>query len=181
VCISTGDVSTMHWHVQVCTLDRCCEHQRTHCLHARYRMCISAHVCAVCSFSVGQRRWGGSASLWKHLLLGVGVIFDRRKGKGSVCVFFIFNVGGSVCGCMCVYTHTHTHCTDGVLRCAPRSRDETPGGPEESRWTKSRHTYFRICVQSTHMYVYATRRDEILGELLFSSIYVFFRKRKQKM
>jgi hypothetical protein len=31
-------LSTMH--VQVCTLDRCCEHQRTHLLHARYRMCI---------------------------------------------------------------------------------------------------------------------------------------------
>jgi len=31
-------LSTMH--VQVCTLDRCCEHQRTHLLHPRYRMCI---------------------------------------------------------------------------------------------------------------------------------------------
>ena len=27
-------------HVQVCILDRCCEHQRTHLLHALYRMCI---------------------------------------------------------------------------------------------------------------------------------------------
>jgi len=42
--------STMQ--VQVCTLDRCCEHQRTHLLHARYRMCICAiqihvymHIC----------------------------------------------------------------------------------------------------------------------------------------
>ena len=26
--------------VQVCTLNRCCEHQRTHLLHALYRMCI---------------------------------------------------------------------------------------------------------------------------------------------
>jgi len=33
-------LSTMH--AQVCTLDRCCEHQRTHLLHARYRMCICA-------------------------------------------------------------------------------------------------------------------------------------------
>jgi len=39
-------LSTMH--VQVRTLDRCCEHQRTHLLHARYRMCIYTHVCAVC-------------------------------------------------------------------------------------------------------------------------------------
>jgi len=34
--------------------------------------------------------------------------------------------------------------------------------------TKSRHTYIRACVQSTHVYVYATRRDEILNKLLFS-------------
>ena len=64
--------------------------------------------------------------------------------------------------CVGVYAHTHTHYTDGVLGCEPRSRDETPGGPEESRWTKSRHTYIRICVQSTHVYVYARWRDEIL-------------------
>ena len=43
------------------------------------------------------------------MLLGVGVVFDRRRDRGVVCVFSIFNAGGSVCGCMCVYTHTHTH------------------------------------------------------------------------
>jgi len=31
-------LSTMH--VQVCTLDSCCEHQRTHLLRAHYRMCM---------------------------------------------------------------------------------------------------------------------------------------------
>jgi len=67
-----------------------------------------------------------------------------------------------MCACVCVYAHTHIHCTDGVLGCEPRSRDETPGRPEESRWTKSRYTYIRICVQSTHVYIYAKRRDEIL-------------------
>ena len=46
-----------------------------------------------------------------------------------------------MCACVCVFAHTHTHCTDGVLGCEPRSRGETPGGPEESRWTKSRYTY----------------------------------------
>jgi len=70
--------------------------------------------------------------------------------------------------CVCVYAHTLTHCTDGVLGCEPRSRDETPGGLKESRWTKSRHTYIRICVQSTHVYIYTKRRDEILDSLLFS-------------
>jgi len=41
--------------------------------------------------------------------LAWGVIFDRRRDRGVVCVFSILNAGGSVCGCMCVYTHTHTH------------------------------------------------------------------------
>ena len=64
-----------------------------------------------------------------------------------------------VCGC----TRTHTHSlTDGVLSCEPKSRDETPGGPEESKWTKSRHICICICVQSTHVYVYARRQNEIL-------------------
>jgi len=62
-----------------------------------------------------------------------------------------------------VYAHTYTHCADGVLGCEPR----TPGGPEESRWTKSRYTYIRICLQSTHVYVYARRREEILDQLPF--------------
>jgi len=34
---------------------------------------------------------------------------------------------------VCVYAHTHTHCTDGVLGCEPRSLDEAPEEPEESR------------------------------------------------
>jgi len=62
---------------------------------------------------------------------------------------------------VCVYAHTHTLRRWGT-RCEPRSRDGTPGGPEESRWTESRHTYIRIRVQGTHVYVYAKRRDEIL-------------------
>jgi len=41
--------------------------------------------------------------------LAWGVIYDRRRDKGIVCVFSIFNAGGSVCECRCVYTHTHTH------------------------------------------------------------------------
>jgi len=63
---------------------------------------------------------------------------------------------------VCVYAHTHTHYIYGVLGCEPRGRDETPEGPKESRKTKSRHVCIRICVQSTHVYEYARRRDEIL-------------------
>jgi len=39
-------LSTMH--VQVYKLDRCCEHQRTPLLHARYRMCICDRYGDIC-------------------------------------------------------------------------------------------------------------------------------------
>ena len=81
---------------------------------------------------------------------------------------------------VCVYAHTHTHCTDGVLKCEPSSRDETPGGSEESRWTKSWYKYIRICVQCTQVYVYARRWDAILDSLLFSLTYFFLIKGKAK-
>ena len=77
----------------------------------------------------------------------------------SVSSLFLTRVGVHVCVSVCIRTQTHTA---QVLGCEPRSRDETPGGPEESRSTKSRHTYIRICVQSTHVYIYVKRRDEIL-------------------
>jgi len=57
---------------------------------------------------------------------------------------------------VCVYAHTHTHCTYGVLGCESRGRDETPGGPEESRWTESRHICIRIC----DVYVYARTQTQ---------------------
>jgi len=34
---------------------------------------------------------------------------DRWTDRGVVCIFSIFNAGGSICGCMRVYTHTHKH------------------------------------------------------------------------
>jgi len=58
---------------------------------------------------------------------------------------------------VCVYAHLHTHCTDEVLGCEPRSRDETPGGPEESKWTKSRHIYIFVYVYKVNMCMYMLR------------------------
>ena len=169
-------LSTMH--VQVCTLDRCWEYQRTHLLHARYReMCICAmythvymhmymyiymcmHVyiyiyvcifmriyayvygcvyvcvcmymyiyvcicmclyiciclytacmCSLFHLTLGNEDGGVQLVYESACCLAWGVFFDRRKDRDVVCVFSIFNVGGSVCGCVCVYTHTHTHTT----------------------------------------------------------------------
>jgi len=121
------------------------------------------HMC-LCTCNLFLQRWGnedgGVQLVYKSTCcLAWGVVLDKRKDRGVVCVFSISNAGGSVCGCMCVNTHAHTHL---VLVREPRSRVETPGEPEESGWTKTRHINIRIYVQSTHLYVYARRREEIL-------------------
>jgi len=97
-------------HVQVCTLDGCCEHQRTHLL-TRSLQDVHMRSCMCSSF---VQRWGhevGGVQLVHEstCCLAWGVIFDRRKDRGVVCVFSIFNACWSVCGCMCVYTNTHKH------------------------------------------------------------------------
>ena len=151
--------------MQVCTLDRCCEHQRTHLLHARYRMSICAmyihvyiHICmcrcvcihvyificmyaftcicicawmyiyvyvyvqvyvyiyicicicvyvymylyitCMCSMfylALGNEDGGVQLVYESACCLAWLTIFDRRKDSGVVCVFSIFNAGGSVC------------------------------------------------------------------------------------
>jgi len=64
---------------------------------------------------------------------------------------------------MCVYTHTHT-LTDGQLSCEPRSRDETPEEPEESRSTKAQYTcrLYR-CTKYICLYICWTAGFDDLG------------------
>jgi len=71
---------------------------------------------------------------------------EGEIGVLSVSSLFLTLVGVYVGVGVCIRTHTHTHCTCGVLGCEPKGRDETPRGPEESTWTKSWHTFIRICV-----------------------------------
>jgi len=72
--------------------------------------------------------------------LELGFIFVRRKDSDDVCVFSILTRARVHVGvCMCIHTHTHT--AHGVLRCEPKGPDETPGGPEEARWTNSAYMY----------------------------------------
>jgi len=141
-------------------------------------MCICAHVCVVCWFSVGGREWGGRTSLCKYLLLGVGGYFDRlgRNDRGVVCVFSIVDEGGSVCGFMCVYTHTHTHTAQmGYSIVSPGVRMRQL---ENLRIQMDKISGIRNCIQSTHLYVYARRRDEILDQLLFPVNFLWERKAK---
>jgi len=104
-------------------------------------------------------------------------LMEGKIGVLSVSSLFLRRVGVYMCVCVCVYAQTHTRCTDGVLGCEPSSRDETPGGPEESSWTKFRHTHIRKCVQSTPVYIYAKRRDEIWTNCFFLSKCFFFREK----
>ena len=89
-------------------------------------------MCSLFHLALGDEDGGVQLVYESACCLAWGAIF----ASGVVCVFSIFNAGGSVCVLELVYTHTHIH-TAQVLGCEPRSRDETPGGPEESRWTKS--------------------------------------------
>jgi len=84
-----------------------------------------------------------------------------------------------LCVRVCICTHTQT--ARGVLRCELRGRHETLGELEESRWTKSQDTFFciHICVRSTHVYMYAGRRDQILEIYFFQHIFPSEKKSKR--
>jgi len=195
-CILTGVLSTMH--VQMFTLNRCCNISVHICVHTRCRVCICAHVCAFYSFSVGEQGWVGSASLWASFCFAWGGYFWQKERQDDDCFYYFqrslvplieglyssnpweFEFSGfrqkGCCLCLlyfkhgwkcmwvyvCVYTHKRTHCTD-----RPGTRLWAQGSGWDT-WraqriqTKSRHIYVRICVQSTHVYVLARRRDEIL-------------------
>ena len=116
----------------------------------------------MCSLFI--QRWGnddGGVQLVYEgtCCLARGVIFDRRKDRSVVYVFFIYNAGGSVCGCMCVYTHTHTHTaqieySDVSLGVGMRHLEswKNPNRPKRSIHVD------RIGVQSTFVCIYAGLR-----------------------
>jgi len=87
----------------------------------------------------------------------VGDIFDRRKDRGVVCVFSIFNAGGSVRGRMCVYTHTHTHTAQmgysDVSQGVGMRHLEGPKNPD----VLSVGIYIFVFVYNVHMCMYMLR------------------------
>jgi len=71
---------------------------------------------------------------------------EGKTGELSVSSLFLTRVGVYVGVCVCIRAHTHTLHGRGTW-CEPTSWDETPRGPEATRWTKSRHTY--VCTKYT--------------------------------
>jgi len=85
------------------------------------------------------------------------VIGDRRKDKGVVCVFSIFNAGGSVCGCMWVYTHTHAYTAQmGYSDVSPGVGMRHLEGPTNPDGLNLDMHIF-VCVYKVHMCIYVPR------------------------
>ena len=107
-CISTGVVSTMH--EQVCTLDRCCENQRTH-LCTRSLQDVHMRSC-MCSLFIQRwgTRMGGPNLCMRALVAWRGKLFltEGEIGVLSVSSLFLMRVGVYVGGGVCIRTHTHT-------------------------------------------------------------------------
>jgi len=144
-------------------------------------MCICAHVCAVSSFSIGERGWRGPTSVYEGTCcLAWGYFFlDRRKDRGVVYVFSIFNAGGSVCECKCVYMHPHTHTAH--MRFSDVSPEvwmrhlEGPKNPDGLNLS----IYVFIYVYKVHRCMYMLEGGMRLN-CFFSLTYFFFRKEKAK-
>jgi len=77
---------------------------------------MRACMCNLFHFALGNEDGGVQLAYKSTCCLAWGVIFDRRKDRGVVCVFSMFNAGG----CVCVYTHAHTHTAQmGYLDVSP--------------------------------------------------------------
>jgi len=112
--------------------------------------------------------------------LAWGVIFDRRRDRGVVCVFYIFNVGGSVRGCMCVYTHTYTHTAHmGYSDVSPGVGMRHPEGPKNPDGLDL-GIYVFVYVYKVHVCMYVLGGGMRSWTKCFFETYFSFRKRKAK-
>ena len=111
--------------------------------------------------------------------LAWGVIFERGRDRDVVCVFSIFNAGGSVCECMCVYTHTHTY-TAGYSDVSPGVGMRRLEGPKNPYGPNLGICIF-VYVYKVHMCMYMLGgRMKSWTKCFFLLHIFFFRKRKAK-
>ena len=139
-------------------------------------------MCSFFHLVLGNEDGGVQVVYESTCCLAWGVIFDRRKDRGVVCVFSIFNAGGSVCGCTCVYTHTHTRIAQ------MRYSDVSPGvgmrrleGPKNPDGPNL-GIYVFVYVYKVHMCTYMLGGGKrSWTNCFFSWKYFFFEKEKQNM
>ena len=117
VCISIRIYAYIYGCVYVCVCMYMCIYIYVYiyicvCICMCIYICIYLYIACMCSLfhsTLGNEDGGVQLVYESACCLAWGVIFDRRKDRGVVCVFSIFKAVGSVCVRVCVYTHTHTH------------------------------------------------------------------------
>ena len=152
----------MYMYVCIYNDDDCHHHYiYTHTCVFLYMYLYITCICSLFHLALGNEDGGVQLVYESACCLAWGAIFDRKNDRGVVCVFSVFNAGGSVCVCECVCIRTHTHtlhkCSDVSLGVGMRHLEglKNPDG-------LNLDIHIRICVQSTHVYIYVKRRDEIL-------------------
>ena len=118
---------------------------------------MRACMCSLFHLALGNRDGGVQLVYNSTCCWACGVIFDRRKDRGVVCVFSICNSGGSARGCMCVYTHTRTQTAQmGHLNVSPGVGMRHLEGPKNPDGINL-GIYTFVCVYKVHMCVCSLR------------------------
>jgi len=158
----------MHFCGEYVCIHRCCAHHACEGVYVWQMLWTSGYTFAsrslqdvhirACTCSLFHLALGNGDRVYESTCcLAWGVIFDRRKDRGVVCVFSIFSAGRSVRECMCVYTHTHTHTARmGYSDVSPGlgMRDlEGPKNPDELNLG----IHIFVYVYKLHMCIYILR------------------------
>ena len=134
-------------------------------------------MCSLFHLALGNEDGGVQLVYESACCLAWGAIFDRRKDSGVVCVFSIFDAGGSVCVCECVYTHTHTHTAQMGCSGVGMRHLEGPKNPDGLNLD----IHISVYVYKVHTCIYMLRGGmRCWTNYVFSLTYFFFRKRKAK-
>jgi len=127
-------------------------HQRTH-LRTCSLQGVHIRSCMCSLFTqLGERGWGGSASLCEHLLLGVGAYSWQNWGEiGVLSVFplFLTRVGVYMFVCVCLCAHTHTMQIWGTRLWAQGSGWDTWRARRIQMDLNSAYMYSYICTEYT--------------------------------